>query len=259
MGFKYIGELATQENVNQLLTLVDMVVGGLTDTENVFDIEDALRDSEQMQKCLQLVRQHPASAKMLEERYMGAEFDLDAMRQMPKDSLGWTYAKVLSALNYDPDFYRKGEIISDVDYIIHRVRKTHDLHHILTGFSFDDYGELGVIAVTVGQIGYPGFAFIDIVALLLSFLSDKHQRQGIDAALEYDFDLISQGVKIGRQAQPLFSVKFEEGLERPIAQWRADLNIVPITEGYWSWYSRPHLLDAIELPSISQEPQLVSV
>jgi hypothetical protein len=28
---------------------------------------------------------------------------------------------------------------------------------------------------------------------------------------------------------------------------------------HWSWYSRPHLRDAIELPSISQEPQLVSV
>lgn len=259
MGFKYIGELATQENVNQLLTLVDMVAGGGTDVENVFDLEDALRDSEQMQKCLQVVRQHPASAQILEERYMGAEVDLDAMLQMPKDSLGWTYARVLSALNYNPDFYRKGEIISDVDYIIHRVRKTHDLHHILTGFSIDDYGELGVISVIVGQIGYPAFAFIDIVALLLNFFSDMHQRQGIDVALEYDFDLISQGVKIARQAQPLFSVKFEEGLERPITEWRSELNIVPVTEGHWSWYSRPHLRDAIELPSISQEPQLVSV
>lgn len=44
-------------------------------------------------KCLQVVRQHPASAQMLEERYLGAEFDLDTMLQMPKDSLGWTYAK----------------------------------------------------------------------------------------------------------------------------------------------------------------------
>jgi|GEM_PF-292944 len=259
MGFKYIGELATQENVNQLLTLVDMVVGGLSDTENVFDIEDALRDSEQMLKCLQLVRQHPASAQMLKERYLGAEFNLDAMLQMPKHSLGWTYAKVLSALNYHPDFYRKHEITSDVDYIIHRVRKTHDLHHILTGFSFDDYGELGVISVTLGQIGYPAFAFIDLVALLFNFLSNKHQRQGIDVALEYDFDLISQGVKIARQAQLLLPVKFEQGLERPLAQWRADLNIVPVTEGHWSWYSRPHLRDAIELPPISPQPQLVCV
>lgn len=133
------------------------------------------------------------------------------------------------------------------------------MHHILTGFSFDNYGELGVISVTVGQIGYPGFAFIDVVALLLGFLSNKHQRQGIDVALEYDFDLISQGVKIARLAQPLFPVKFEEGLDRSLAEWRAELNIVPVTEGHWSWYSYPHLRNAIELPSISQEPQLVSV
>jgi hypothetical protein len=35
-----------------------------------------------------------------------------------------------------------------------------------TGFSFDDYGELGVISVTVGQIGCPAFILIDLLSSL---------------------------------------------------------------------------------------------
>ena len=38
-----------------------------------------------------------------------------------------------------------------------RVRKTHDFHHIITGFSMIGPGELGVIAITALQYGYPAF------------------------------------------------------------------------------------------------------
>lgn len=244
MGFKYIDELATPESVDKLLSLVDMVAGARVDTKNVFDIEDIFTDSPQMQQCLQAVRQNPDSIRLLNERYMGSEFDLKSLLQLPKGSLGWTYARVLSAMNYDPQFYRIREIQSDVDYIIHRVRKTHDLHHILTGFSFDDYGEFGVISVTIGQIQYPTFQLICLLGSLLSFMSHL-PRKGIEKPLEFDFDLVTQGIRIARQAKPLFPVKFEEGLERPLDEWRAELNIVPVTEGLWSWYSRPYLREAI--------------
>jgi ubiquinone biosynthesis protein Coq4 len=63
--------------------------------------------------------------------------------------------------------------------------------------------------------------------------------------LEYSFDLISQCIRIGRQAKRLFPGKFEEGLERPIEEWRAELNIEPVRDGLWSWYSRPELAAAI--------------
>lgn len=47
------------------------------------------------------------------------------------------------------------------------------------------------------------------------------------------------------QATPLCPIKSEEGLGRPIQEWRADLNIEPAREGLWSWYSRPNLAAAI--------------
>ncbi|XGV99268.1 MAG: hypothetical protein ACAF41_10080 [Leptolyngbya sp. BL-A-14] len=92
MGFKYINELATPENVDKLLSLVDMVAGGRVDTQNIFDIEDALTDSGPMKRCLQIVRQNPDSAQLVDERYMGPEFDLETLLKLPEGSLGWTYS-----------------------------------------------------------------------------------------------------------------------------------------------------------------------
>ena len=50
MGFKYIDGLATPQNVEKFLSLVDKVAGSKFDTQNVFDIDDLLIDSPQMQK-----------------------------------------------------------------------------------------------------------------------------------------------------------------------------------------------------------------
>lgn len=244
MGFKYINALATSENLEKLAKLTDMVAGVKLETSNVFDIEDILRDSSLMQKCLTKVQNEPASAKALEERYMGDEYDLEKMLEMPPHSLGWTYAKVLTALGYQPDFYRLREIESDVDYITNRVRKTHDLHHILTGFSFDDYGELGVITVTSGQIGYPAFTLIALLGSFLAYVTDA-RRPGIDNPLEYNFDIASAGIHMARQAKPLFPVKWEENLDRPLDELRCELNIQLVTSGLWSWYTRPLLKEAI--------------
>ena len=244
MGFKYIDGLATPENVGTLLSLIDKVAGSKVDAQNVFDIEDVLGEGPQMQKCLQAVLSHPASAQLVEERYTGPELNLDTLLKCPKGSLGWTYAKVLSTMKYDPQFYRKREINSDIDYIIQRVRKTHDLHHILTGFSFDDCGEFGVISVTIGQIQYPAFQLLCLLGSFLSFATNAPSK-GNEVPLAYNFDLISQGIRIARQAKPLFPIKFEEGLDRPIEEWRTELNIEPVREGLWSWYTRPNLAAAI--------------
>ena len=244
MGFKYIDGLASPENVNTLLSLIDKVAGSKVDTQNVFDIEDLLINGPHMKNCLQVVLSHPASAQLLEERYTGPELNLETLLQCPKGSLGWTYAKVLSAMKYDPQFYRKREINSDVDYIVQRVRKTHDLHHILTGFSFDDCGEFGVISVSIGQIQYPAYQLLCLLGSFLSFATNAPSK-GNEAPLAYNFDLITQGICIARQAKPLFPIKFEEGFDRPIEEWRAELNIEPVREGLWSWYSRPILAAAI--------------
>ncbi len=68
-----------------------------------------------------------------EDRYPGPELDLHALVQYPRGSLGYTYAKVLKRLGYNAHFYtdRKSRD-AETDYVSMRMRKTHDLQHIVT-------------------------------------------------------------------------------------------------------------------------------
>jgi len=83
----------------------------------------------------------------------------------------YTYAKVMKHLGYAAHFYGdRPSIAEETDYVTMRVRKTHDLHHIVTGFSMTGPGELGVIAITALQYGYPAFMALDLGAIALSML-----------------------------------------------------------------------------------------
>jgi ubiquinone biosynthesis protein Coq4 len=248
MPYKYINEITSPENLQNFLELVDLAAGSGQDVSNVFELGRRLRDSPQMQLCVRAIQYEPSSAQMLKEKYVGPDYNLDAMLKMPKGSLGWTFAKVLSTLGYDPQFYDvPPSIEEDADYISLRILKTHDIHHIITGFSLDNFGELGVISVITAQTRFPSFLFIDLLSLFLGFFtSDKLYIEATNAeeqrkTLKYKFDLISDGLTMGQSAKPLFPIKWEEGLERPLDEWREELNIQPVTDGPYSWYSHPAL------------------
>lgn len=252
MGFQYINNLITPEKLNQFLELVDLAAGAGKVTSNVFDISDKLNKSRPMQLCIQAIQQDEASRQLVEERYVGPPYDLDALLKLPKETLGGTYARILSALGYNLQFYRTPSTFnSDAEYIPFRVYKTHDIHHILTGFSLDNLGELGVISVTAAQARFPAFCFLDILSLLGTFfVADQLYSEELEPAaqaktLGYSFELIAKGLQMGQAAKPLFPIKWEEGFERPLEEWRQELNLQPVTEGPYSWYSHPALLSAI--------------
>jgi len=81
----------------------------------------------------------------MEDRYLGPELDLDSLVQYPCGSFGrHTYAKVLKKLGYAAHFYTdRKSVDAETDSVTMRVRKIHDLHHILTGFSMQGRASSG--------------------------------------------------------------------------------------------------------------------
>lgn len=252
MSFNYINEMTSPENLAKFADLVKVAAGAGQDVSNAFKVSDRFLGTKPMELCVRAVMSEPNSAQIVKEKYIGTEYDLDLMLAMPKHSLGWTYAKVISTMGYDPQFYPAAQPeMNDEEYVHFRVFKTHDIHHILTGFSLDNFGELGVISVTVAQSRFPGFLFIDLLSLLISFFaSDKLTTETSlpeeeVRTLGYKFKLISQGIEMGISAKPLFPVKWEEYFEHPLDEVRKELNIIPATNGAYSWYSNPQIQEAM--------------
>ncbi len=177
------------------------------------------------------------------------------MKQLPKGSLGHTYATVMAALGYDIDFFPDSafynNLETDGDYVNYRVYATHDLHHILSGYSLDNFGELGVISISVGQFSFPGFSFLNLVGLMLSFFdTDKADEEYATIeeyanSLGYNFDLITQGMEMGIRAKPLFPMIWEERMAQNLEDLRGELGIEPVCEGPYSWYSNPVITAAL--------------
>lgn len=81
--------------------------------------------------------------------------------------------------------------------------------------------------VAVGAACFPGLANIP-------------QSEKIHSSVV--FETLAKVIKMAREAKPLFPVKFEEMVDRPIDDVRKELNIIPIKEGP-SWYQYPKIKD----------------
>ena len=255
MGFRYLDRIATREHIDQFLSLADLAAGAGDSAQNVFLLSHRLRASNPMQLCLKRLQQQSDCQALIAQRRLSGPYDAAALRALPPGSLGHTYATVLEAMGYDINFFPKPELFAsletDADYVNYRVYATHDIHHIVSGFSLDNFGELGVISLSVAQFSHPGLAFTDLIALLLNWFRGDTPLDQLDTLQEqartagYAFGMISQGIEMGLAAQPLFPVLWEERMEQNLEELRAELGIVPVREGPWSWESSPELRKAL--------------
>lgn len=255
MGFRYLDRLASPEQIQGFLGLMDLAAGGAESAQNVFELSRRLQDSRPMQLCRKRLARDPAAEALIQQRQLSGPYDAGALKALPKGSLGHTYATVLEALGYDINFFPKpsffGNLETDADYINYRVYATHDLHHILTGFSLDNFGELGVISVSVAQFSHPGLAFTDLMSLLLTWFFNDTPIDEYDSIRDqartagYAFGMISKGLQMGAEASPLFPVLWEERMAQNLQELRAELGIEAVLEGPWSWASNPAIQEAL--------------
>ncbi|WP_088893484.1 Coq4 family protein [Leptolyngbya ohadii] len=191
-------------------------------TDSVYDVEDGLKNIKATQLAVDYVKSQPGVAELFEQRYLAPSPDLSALLQLSPDSLGYAYAKYLTDSGFDAEFYRKEVVDSDITYFFMRVRQTHDIWHILGGFSTDPLGELSLKAFELAQIRRPIAAIFVAGGLLQTLLKAPDQMGNF-------LEQIAIGYRMGAKAKPLLAQKWEEQWEKPLAEWRSELDVEPMT------------------------------
>lgn len=186
-------------------------------TESVFDLAEAMAHTEATTGSVTYLKSIPEVAQIIEERYIAPTPKLQDLLTLPKDSLGYIYSSHMTEVNFDPEFYRKVVVQDDFTYIALRMRQTHDIWHTVTGFKVDVVGEIGLQAFQLAQNHSPMAVMLMAGALLNMIRS----CQNIDGLMQ----IMSHGYHMGRQAKPFLAQKWEEGWEKPLAEWRSELNI----------------------------------
>jgi ubiquinone biosynthesis protein Coq4 len=140
------------------------------------------------------------------------EIDLQALLQLPADTLGGAYARHMSEQGFNPQAFVK----ADDTWISRRTALGHDIYHIITGFD----------AQPVGEFGLAAFCFVQswdlLNAFVLSFVPLSMLR-GF-GALRLSASLI-KGFTMGLRSQPLVGYAFEQNWEKQLQEVRRELGI----------------------------------
>src|SRR5262245_52098391 len=110
-------------------------------TDLVFTIADCVRELGAFLETADRLGSDPESAKVIKERKLLGTVDMGELLKLPKDTLGYRYAEHMTRLNLKQDFYKKLEIKDDISFVLMRMRQTHDLWHVVTGFNTEVVGE----------------------------------------------------------------------------------------------------------------------
>jgi ubiquinone biosynthesis protein COQ4 len=159
-----------------------------------------------------LLRDRPDIVPLLSDRAW--------LRSLPDGSLGRAYLAFVEAEGISANGIRAASIEGALNrrrpgaflYLHQRMRDTHDLWHALTGYQGDLFGEVSLLAFTLGQHWNSGVALIVGAALL------RGHGTGV-ARMVYD------GFKRGRAAAWLPAQEWESLLEVPLDTVRARLQL----------------------------------
>lgn len=192
------------------------------DTSRVFVIIDAL-SGRSPHRALSRLRRRADGRRLLRERpdVLSVLSDRKRLEGMPEGSLGRAYLSFLDAegitaqgLVAASDVPSESGALDDDDvaYLHARLRDSHDLWHVVTGYHGDLIGEASLLAFSFAQTWSPGVGFIVVGGLL---------RIGAGEAR----GVIVEGFRRGLRAEWLPAVHWEALLPLPLDEVRRQLKV----------------------------------
>ncbi len=192
-----------------------------SDTQQVFYLAQAL-DRPTLPRIAARLAALPAGRELLRARPAidSRSVDLAALRALPANTLGGAYVRVLDENGLDPDiFQRPPGLPDDLAYVAQRLRQTHDLWHVVTGFDTDVPGEIALQAFTYAQLRQRFSLLIVLFGLLIFTL--RHPRV---------WPMSMRARRVGKQAAWLFGERLEDRWTEPLAALRERLGLSELAQ-----------------------------
>jgi ubiquinone biosynthesis protein COQ4 len=120
------------------------------------------------------------------------------------------------------DFAASGKLARMPEVIRYKVLRgyqTHDLHHVLTGYTTAPPHELALQAFQLAQMDYP-YAAMTLAVIM------GHMTLVDPLLIKPAMDAITDGWAFGRRARSLQFIDFERMIDRPLADVRAEYGLV---------------------------------
>jgi ubiquinone biosynthesis protein COQ4 len=195
------------------------------DTAQVFTMVRALAGKSVARGYNRLL-ETPGGGRIAYERTELADrlMDSDWLSQFPEGSVGFSYAQFAASEGLSPQQLirksrrglnaRRNDIPHPYAWFGRRVRDTHDIWHILSGYGRDPLGEACLAAFSYAQTGGLGWALIALGSMLCAAPAKAPVRRAV-----------LEGYARGRAAAWLLGEDYERLLSEPLYQARLRLNL----------------------------------
>jgi ubiquinone biosynthesis protein COQ4 len=170
------------------------------------------------EEVLDRLRNDPATAQAVADKRVGSAIDLEALESLEEGCLGQVFAEHCRNRGINPNLIDV-PVDEEPDWLLNHLFQTHDIWHVLTGWSNDEIGEVGLAGFYCGQLGSPPF-FIFLLALILL---KKVLRRNND--IDDHINALCAGYRAGKAAKPLFGINWEHCWEVPLDEQRRLLEI----------------------------------
>jgi len=158
----------------------------------------------------------PALRSLLDDmpRIDRASVDYEALGRLPDGTLGREYARFLVDHGISPSTFEKDPDVGNarLAYLITRVRQTHDLWHVLTGYEPDVRGEVLLQGFTYGQLRMPSNMVIALFGIVRYGLGWPRPVRHLRAAIAH-----------GGRAAMLAGFRWEDHWDTPLVELRERL------------------------------------
>lgn len=146
--------------------------------------------------------------------YRTISVDLDALVQLPSDTLGGAYARHMIRCGFDPETFMTDEANSE--WLRQRTAISHDIYHIYTGFDASPIGEFGVAAYTLVQ--YRDLLNVFVLSFVPLSLTNPLWTLPLLRAM-------GRGVWMGIRGRAAIAYPPELNWEKPLAIVRQELGL----------------------------------
>jgi ubiquinone biosynthesis protein COQ4 len=209
----------------EALKAVRRLVANPEDTRQVFLILAALRGRSGHRMFRRFKASATGAAVLREQRVlMRSLSDRAGLMRLERGSLGRAYLAFMLEENLSPEGLANASMTEDLTGLQggarlfrERMRDSHDLGHVLTGYGRDGLGELCLLAFMFAQTGNLGMPLICLMAL--GQVPPAHRRAVLGALVE--------AWRRGRRAGWLPEQDWEALLAQPLEGLRQGLNIAP--------------------------------
>jgi len=202
------------------------------DTAQVFYTIEAMNGSALLRGFEQFASTKMGEKRIAERRNLPPLLDdHDTISKLPKGTVGAAYLKFmqregLTAAGLVEEFERFNQTTEQFDDVLqwygHRLRDTHDLMHILTGYGRDALGEVCVLAFSHGQAPGPGVIFI-------AYMGGREIKKIAPRGAPV-MEAMREGKRNGKLAQRVVLEDIMELLAEPLDAARERLGILPPTQ-----------------------------